>query len=299
MIKFLLLTTLLVACSTTKEKPEEELPETPVVVAPLPEVPGGIARWQPRQGAKFQILDEDDGNFAKQIDSGTEFVNIELFAATKMNIFEIHQKGVKVVCYYNLAYQPGNPDIDGKTYEGWRNPLLFPKAALGPEMDDYDEKWTDLTNENLHLFNDQRDILAKNLGCDGVEGGDNMDNNSGEAFSKIKTADLVKSNKRRADHAHSLGLAHFAKNTPEIAKQASLTSDAIFIEQALTFEELDDYSAWWTNGRGVYAIEYPSVDPDNLMFASRCKKLAKNYPKVKVDYHGNGDYFNKNSNFCN
>lgn len=295
MIKILLLTALLAACSTTKEKPESEQ-EEPQISIPGPEYqPPTGDYWKPRQGAKFQILDEDDGNFAKQIDEGTEFVNIELFAATKKNISEIHAKGVRVVCYYNLAYQPGNPDIDGESYEGWKNPVKFPKEALGPDMDGYDEKWTDVTNENLHLFNDQRDLLAKQLGCDGVEGGDNMDNNSGNAFSKIKTVHLVKSNKRRADHAHSIGLAHFAKNTPAISKEASLVSDGIFIEQALRYSEMDDYSPWWENGKGAYALEYPGFK----MSFSTCKEKARAYSKVKVDYHTNGDYFNKDSNFCN
>lgn len=298
MLKLLILT-LLVACSHTEKKPGHE-GNPPEVALPAPELPTSeVSYWKPKQGAKFQILDAKDGNFASQVKSGTEFVNIELFDASKEEIQQLHGKGVKVVCYYNLAYQPGNPDIEGESYHDWRNPVKFPKEALGPKMSGYNEKWTDVRSEKLHLFNDERDKLAKQMGCDGVEGGDNMDNNSGEAIEGISNADLVKSNKRRADHAHSLGLAHFAKNTPEIAKQASLVSDGVFIEQALANDELDDYSAWWLNGKGAYAIEYPEGLFNKDMNFNKCVKMAKNYPKVKVDYHENGDYFNGESNFCN
>lgn len=299
MLKFLSLF-LLVACSTAVKKPELP-PGSTVVVTPAPQAPSSTAgHWQPKQGAKFQILDEKDGNFAQQVKNGTDFVNIELFDASSEQIEQLHGKGVKVVCYYNLAYQPGNPDIDGKSFHGWHNPVKFPKEALGPKMSGYNEKWTDVRNEQLHLFNDERDKLAKQMKCDGVEGGDNMDNNSGEAIDGITKADLVKSNKRRADHAHSLGLAHFAKNTPEIAKEASLVSDGVFIEQALLNNEMDDYSPWWKNGKGAYAVEYPKGLFGSEMNFSKCQKKAKEYAsKVKVDYHEDGDYFNGESQFCN
>lgn len=265
---------------------------TPVAKPPAAPVGGGYKL--PPAGVQFQILDEDDGEFVGQLRPGIKLVNIELFAATRKITDAFRARGVYVVCYYNQAYQPGNPDIKGESYEGWKNPLKFPSTAIGCKMSGYNENWTDPRSEALHQFMDQRDILARNLGCDAVEGGDNMDDGSDCYGLNHNVAVLAKSAKRRADHAHSVGLAHFTKNTPQMSKATAAFSDGVFIEQGLRYDEMQDYDGM--KGKAAYAVEYPS---GTKMSASKCKEKAKAFPWVKIQYHPDGDYFNGDFEPCN
>lgn len=289
-----------ISCQKGEDDPEPEphpIPTPQVDPTPAPDqtpVAGAPKYKMPPIGAQFQILDEDDGKFVDQLRPGIKLVNIELFAATNQITDAMHARGVYVVCYYNQAYQPGNPDIKGESYEGWKNPLKFPSSAIGCGMSGYNENWTDPRSEALHLFLDQRDILASKLGCDAVEGGDNMDDGADCYGLNHNLQVLAKSAKRRADHAHSVGLAHFTKNTPQISKATAAFSDGVFIEQGLRYDEMQDYDGM--KGKAAYAVEYPAT---TKMSASKCKEKAKAFPWVKIQYHSNGDYFNGDFEPCN
>lgn len=271
-MKYLLIAMLVVSCATQEKKPEEQKkPETtPVATNPAPTPTPERWQWQaPAPNAKFQIMDEDEGNYAKQLRPDTKVVNVELFGTDAKQNAELNAKGVYVVCYYSLSYEPWRPDAKD-----------FPKAAIGKKMKGWNEYWPNLYNDDFHKFMDKRDNLAKSIGCNAVEN-DNMDN--GEDAFNLTEEQLILSNKRRAYHAHSVGLGHIAKNTPDLSKFLVADSDGVFIEEAREYDEVNSYLPW--KGKFAGFVEYS-------------KSNAKCLDWAQVQYHSGSEYFKGDYGTC-
>lgn len=237
-------------------------------VEPKPEIPHAGPWKVPEAMWPYQIMDEDDGDYVKQLKSDTKLVNIELFGADAKRIQALHERGQYVVCYYSLSYEDWRPDAK-----------QFPAEAKGKKMSGWSELWSNISLESLHRFMDKRDDLAKSIGCDATEK-DNSDD--GEKAFKLTKSQLVWSSKRRADYAHSIGLGSMFKNTPDIAAEASVHNDGVFIEECRKYNECDAYKPW--AGKSVNMVEYS-------------KSNARCLPWAVVNFQ-NGSYFKANYGAC-
>jgi len=264
--KLIVLLCLIIASCAHKEVdgPIIVLHEDPVIL-PTP-APIESVKWKiPPVNAKFQIMDEDDGDYVKQLKPDTKVVNVELFGTDLKRNQALKAKGVYLVCYYSLSKEKDRPDTD-----------QYPKDAVGAKMSGWDELWPILEKESLHLFMDKRDQLAKDIGCDAVEI-DNMDNNNKGAKSVVMNS-LI----RRAKSAHEKGLGLIAKNTGEYSKEISIYSDGVFVEECRAKKECDNYLPW--QGKFAGFVEYSKSD-------------AKCLPWGQVQYHAHG-YFTADYGAC-
>lgn len=302
LIPLLSLSIMFSACKDDPKAPEtpQNPPDTDIPTDPTPTpVPTQPVGWYvPKPMSKFQIMDSGDGNYVDQLKPGTVFVEIEsipgddkhllfyapkriereipLFADNvKQDIRQLHEAGVKVVCYQSLSIEPWRADMD-----------QFPTDAIGDDMDGWDEQWTDTRpNSPAHLFWDKRyDFLAAQ-GCDCVEDDNQVDPQDNETGFPLSVAEAEASVKRRAEYAHKLGMCHFSKNNPSISAAKAKHSDAVFIEEAGKYNEREDFLPWKTAGKFGGMIEYSS---------SKCKPFAG----FEVHYHSSG-YFTGDYKSCN
>lgn len=240
--------------------------------APTP-VPGNPTSWYvPSPGMKYQVMDEDDGDYVKQLKAGTQLVTIEGikkdYGQLAQQVKALKEKGVKVICYQSLSYEPWRADIS-----------QFPSAAKGKKMKGWDEWWSDTrVTSPAHPFWDKRyDQLAK-AGCDCVEDDNEVDPKDNESGFPLSDAEAIASYKRRADYAHKVGMCHIAKNNPSMSAHKAKYSDGVMIEEAHKYNERASYLPWKEAGKYAAMVEYSS---------SGCKP----YPGFSVQYHPGGDYF--------
>jgi hypothetical protein len=250
---------------------------TPVPSPTEPPVAGQW--WRPPPLLKFQILDRDDGDFAKQVKPGTQVVTIESipdedegeaagYGRLKLAVDALHAKNVKVICYKSASKEPWRADAD-----------RYPKAATGKKMKGWNEWWPDWRpNSLIHPFLDHRDLELAKAGCDCTEDDNMVDKNDNESGFPLSHEEAVASVKRRTDHAHANGMCYVAKNNPSMSAAYAQIVDAVFIEEAGKYNERKAYDPYREAGKFGAMIEYSS---------SGCKP----YAGFSVQYHPGGDYF--------
>lgn len=245
---------------------------------PIPTPAPSTGYWKPVGPKRFQIMDEDDGDYLKQLLPATEIVEIEAvksdYSQLKDQITKLHAKGVKVICYQSLSIEQWRADM--KT---------FPKECIAKKMDSWDESWTDTrpsTCEKAHKFWDKRYEEFAKAGCDAVEDDNSVDPDDNDTGKPFTHKDAEVSVKRRSDFAHAVGMGHIFKNNPSVSEVASKYSDGIMIEGAKRWNKRGAYAPWISSGKFVGSIEYRSQD-------------CAPWSGAVVQYHSDGDYFNATS----
>lgn len=228
--------------------------------------------WKPRPNTRFQIMSANDGDYVRQLKSGTQLVEIEAvkdYGDLKEEIEALQSKGVKVLCYQSLSYEDWRHDIGD-----------FPVKARGKSMDGWDgEWWTDTrATSPAHAFWDARYEEFARAGCDCVEDDNMVDPNDNDTGFPLTRAEGKAGIKRRADKAHSLGMCYIAKNNPSMSADYAEFCDGVMIEEAGRYNEREDYLPWKEAGKFAGMIEYSS-------------KNCKPYPGFSVQYHPGNDYF--------
>lgn len=149
--------------------------------------------------------------------------------------------------------------VSAGSCEGWRDDKKkWPKEALACSMDGWDgETWINLKNwELIKPLMEERLKTLKNKGFDGVE----ADNIAVEIDGRPT---LVKENieyaKWFAETAHKCGLMVVFKNGSDHNLAAKLSSmyDAIIIEEALRYDDMDAYREFKNKQKNIWAFEYP------------------------------------------
>lgn len=249
----------LTACNTGPVKPPVE--EPPVVVPtpalpvpnPTPGIPG--AWWKPGTIKSFQIFHFDGlSEFKSKLKAGTQVVNLELDqieeAGGKILTDYAHSKGVKVIAYTSSGY------------EKWRDDAgQFPSEAMGGKICKSDscltwwegEKWAKPLYASFFAFHAKRADRAKAVGADAIEF-DNMDwawNKVGYTISKAQNLEAVL---KLITLGHARGLAVFAKNTPDLAKELAPHADGVLIEECNDNDECRDYMPY--TGKPILMLEY-------------------------------------------
>jgi hypothetical protein len=135
----------------------------------LPPTPSNLSIWQPQAATKWQIVLQKSITISSDSTNTTPsdaiIWDIDLFTNSKETITKLHSLGKKVICYFSAgSYEPDRPDSD-----------QFQKVDLGKALKGWpDERWLNTNSLSIRNIMDERIVLAKNKGCDGIDP-DNVD----------------------------------------------------------------------------------------------------------------------------
>lgn len=123
------------------------------------------ALWQPAAGTPWQIL------LSRIVDASLPVVpvapvyDVDMFGTPKETIAQLHQQGVKVICYFSAG-----------SYENWRpDAANFKSEDLGHPLNGWPgESWLNTNNTNVRNIMAARIQMAAEKGCDAIDP-DNMD----------------------------------------------------------------------------------------------------------------------------
>ena len=205
--------------------------------------------WQPAVGTSWQIellYPLNNTSFDAAV------YDIDLFDNPSSTISNLHDLDRKVVCYLSAG-----------TYESWRpDANKFHKSDLGNKLDEWDERWIDVTSKNVRKIMQDRLDLAQSMGCDGVDP-DNVDgyaNNNGLGLTRADAVDYVN---WFADEAHSRGMSLGLKNAGDIISDVLDNMQWSVNEQCAQYRECRNYDVFTKAGKPVFHIEYPKGQKNN------------------------------------
>lgn len=221
--------------------------------APTPDADNGDAetpsRYQPELGStwQWQLKGELDSDY--QVD----IYDIDLFDTPASQIAELQQQGRRVICYFSAG-----------SYEQWRTDASqFSEAELGSTLAGWeDERWLDITSDNVRAIMSQRIALAAEKGCDGVEP-DNVDGYTNNSGFNLSYADQLAFNRFLASEAHQRGLAVGLKNDLEQIVDLVDEFDFAVNEQCFEYNECDYLEPFIAAGKPVLNAEYRATYVNN------------------------------------
>lgn len=182
-----------------------------------------------------------------------QIYDIDLFDSDISLIKSLQDDGKKVICYFSAG-----------SYEEWREDAAdFSSSLLGNTLDGWeDERWLDISNEDIVPLMRARLDLAVQKGCDGVEP-DNLDgyiNNCGFALS---ADNQLAYNKFIANEARSRGLSVALKNDVEQAMELEPYFDFTINEQCHVYEECEMLQPFTDANKPILNAEYKQKYVDN------------------------------------
>eukprot|EP00127_Corallochytrium_limacisporum_P000680 Clim_evm79s22 gene=Clim_evmTU79s22 len=173
-------------------------------------------------------------------------IDLDPTNVTPANIATVQSQGGFVICYFSAG-----------TAEDWRDDYNdFPSSAIGNSLPSWPgEKYIDIRQQSVvEIMYRRLDSMAA-AGCDGTEP-DNVDvfnNNSGFNLSKQDAAEYVT---KLANYAHGKGMQFALKNAPSLISDVLSVSDFAVVEQCVQYNFCDDFDAFISAGKPVFAIEY-------------------------------------------
>ncbi len=224
--------------------------------------------FKPKETWYWQL--EGKINLSKNV----KIYDVDLFKITKEEIKKLHEKGIKVICYFNAG-----------AYEDYRNDSnLFPKTIIGKTLTEWkDEKWIDIRKINLiEPIITERMNIAVEKNCDAIEP-DNIEGYQNPTGFKITYEDQIKYNKYLAEEAHKRNLSIALKNDIEQIKDLIDYYDLAINEQCFEYEECKLLLPFIKQDKAVLGVEY------NLKLKEFCKKAEEyNFSWLKAEYSLNG-----------
>ena len=205
--------------------------------------------YKPTTNTSWQWQLKDDVNTSYNV----EIYDIDLFDSNESLIQSLKNDGKKVICYFSAG-----------SYENWRSDKNdFPTSALGNIMDGWaDEKWLDISNEELAPVMKARLDLAVAKGCDGVEP-DNMDGYDNNTGFSLSADDQLAYNKFIANEARKRGLSVGLKNDLNQIIELESYYDFSVNEQCHEYNECDKMQPFIDANKPVLNAEYSQDYVDN------------------------------------
>ncbi len=195
-------------------------------------------QWQ------LQPKDEEDTiNTSYDVD----IYDIDLFDSNKTLIQSLHNDGRKVICYFS-----------GGSWESWREDADdFPEEVKGKDMDGWEEKWLDISNDALKPIMTARLDLAQEKGCDGVEP-DNMDGYTpdNDTGFDLTAEHQLAYNKFIATEARKRGLSVGLKNDLNQVVELEAFFDFSVNEQCHEYDECELLKPFIEADKPVFNAEY-------------------------------------------
>jgi len=238
--------------------------------AAIPPQTNSISIYQPAPNVSWQW--QLSGNLNSSYD--VEIYDIDLEFTKAEEIEQLHQKGSKVICYFNGgAYEPYRQDSN-----------QFPPEILGSIMEGWkDEKWLDISNLNtLKPIMEARLNLAVEKNCDGVEP-DNMDGYQNNSGFNLSYQDQITYNKWMTEAAHQRGLSIALKNDLEQVADLVDHFDFAINEECFQYQECDLLKPFIEQNKAVLQTEYQLETKD---FCPEAKELQFSSLKMDLDLGG-------------
>lgn len=243
------------ATSTTGAQATTPAPNQPATNQPATNQPT-TSRWVPQEGDTWQLQLQGTPNTSYNV----AVFDIDMFDTPQATITALKAQGKRVVCYFSAG-----------SSENWRPDFnnLQP-ADMGNGLDGWPgERWLDTRSANVRTIMSARMDLAKSKGCDGVDT-DNVDgyaNNTGLPLTADTQLDY---NRFLAAQAHARGLAIGLKNDVDQVAQLATDFDFAVNEQCFQYNECAAYSAFTTQGKPVFQVEYAAKYKVDATRASLC-----------------------------
>ena len=179
--------------------------------------------------------------------------DIDLFDTDIDIIDSLHQRGIKVICYFSAG-----------SYESWREDAQeFPQDALGNKLDAWQgERWLDIRNDTVKNIMINRLDLAKEKGCDGVEP-DNIDGYTYDTGFDLTANDQLQYNKFLSAQAKQRGLLIALKNDMKQIKELEPYFDLAINEQCHQYNECKLFLPFIEHNKPVFNAEYAQKYKDN------------------------------------
>ncbi|ORX81006.1 hypothetical protein BCR32DRAFT_268528 [Anaeromyces robustus] len=233
------------------------------------------ALWQPISGLTWNWVLGENPNKLTIKKNEFDVIDIDLFDATKSTINDMHNLGLKVICYFSAGtYEPFREEAKG---------MKNIKGLVRTKMEDWDEYWLDYRIEELKPFIMDFLDVAQYKGCDGVEF-DNVDAYSNTEWKDALTEeDQIKYNRWLAQEAHSRNLAAGLKNCIELLDILKDDFDFTINEECSDYEECKEYTTFLNSNKPVFVALYGLVT--NKKFVSKvCSEIdgMKNGKKLSI-----------------
>jgi hypothetical protein len=209
--------------------------------------------------------------------------DIDLFETSKEKINQLHQKGLKVICYFSAG-----------SSENWRSDFnKFKSEEIGKSLDGWEgENWIDIRSNNVREIMKARLDIAKEKECDGVEA-DNVDGYSNDTGFNLTSKDQLEYNRFLAKEAHLRGLSIGLKN--DLKQVNDLVDDFDFSinEQCFKFNECDLLKPFILKEKPVFNVEYNSkyLQQDEMVkLCNKSKQLKFNTNILPKELNGKWRY---------
>lgn len=182
-----------------------------------------------------------------------QIYDIDLFDSDISLIKSLQDDGKKVICYFSAG-----------SFEEWREDAAnFSASLLGNTLDGWeDERWLDISNEDIVPLMRARLDLAVQKGCDGVEP-DNLDGYTNNCGFELSADNQLAYNKFIANEARSRGLSVALKNDVEQAIELEPYFDFTINEQCHVYEECDMLQPFTDANKPILNAEYKQEYIDN------------------------------------
>lgn len=191
-------------------------------------------------------------------------------------IAELHTRGVKVVCHFDTG-AIHLTDPDAKKFPGY-SATMVPNRPVMPtagsvigwsvsETSNLEERYLDIREASRPLWTKfmwKRFDLAKQIGCDGVDGDRNNSSSSNDPSGfNIGALDDVSWYREIATQSHTRELAagmRNGQNVPSLVDMGATEFDFMFIDRCGEYGDCDMTRPFIQLQRVVFAIDYVTSD---------------------------------------
>jgi hypothetical protein len=230
-------------------KRAEGTPPLPTATTKPGAVPTTGDRWIPRRSQAWQW--QLSGPLDLSVD--VPIYDVDGASTTAAQISALHQKGRKVICYFNAgAAQKGES---------------YPESVLGKALEDWpDEHWLDIRRlDTLKPIVTRKIAACAAKGFDAVEP-DNVDGYANDSGFPLTAAHQLAFNRMVAGVAHQHGLSVALKNDLAQVEQLESAFDFAINEQCAQYGECARLIPFVQAGKAVLHVEY------NLAPSAFCAK---------------------------
>ncbi|XP_041356005.1 uncharacterized protein LOC121373427 [Gigantopelta aegis] len=231
-----------------------------VVLAGVLNVVSGYATIP--QGATFQW------QLTQTVDTSVsaDVFDIDLFITSAATMSTLKSSGKIVICYFSAG-----------SYENWRPDVgSLPSSVLGNTLHGWpDEKWWNVTDDDVRDVISARLDMAVTKGCDGVEP-DNVDayDNNGGGLG-LTMSDLEDFLFWIAEEAHNRNMSVGLKNALSLIPAVESDFDWALNEECFDYDECSEYFPFINSGKAVFHTEYVDAVADG---AAKITAVCGNVP---------------------
>ncbi len=199
--------------------------------------------WQPEPGSTWHIQYQGEIDLTLPVD----IYNLDLFETSAADIAQLHQRDVKVICYFSAG-----------SWEDWRPDAGdFPAGVIGAPLEGWPgENWLDIRQLDVLMpIMTARLELAAQKGCDGVDP-DNVNGYANDTGFELMSSQQLIYNRRLAEEAHALGLAIGLKNDLDQIVDLVSGFDFAVNEECFSYDECIMLFPFTEAGKAIFGIEY-------------------------------------------